>query len=213
MPRVRKSVESMNDLKRKLSQIKIDAANAVEDFTNYIKPELNIIKINEEEFEIKYLKKENLDDETIQWMLNLVRKNMMKMYINSDWGWNEVSKVDELTEPSARFFLILNQLKEKIGFVHFRFEWDENRVKCVLYCYEIQIESNYQRRGIGAAVMKILHHLARKFKMFKVMLTCFKHNKEALKFYKKQLKYHNDISCPSKFNQEACYEILSLNIL
>lgn len=211
MPKVCKQIESVDILKKKLCQKKIDAANDVKDFTSYVEPKFSSFKINQEEFKIKYLKKEDVDELMIKWMMDLIRKNMMKMYINSVWGWNEFSKINELMDENARFLLIFNHLEEKIGFVHFRFEWDESNIKCVLYCYEIQIEQGYQRKGIGAMAMKLLTYIAREFKMFKVMLTCFKENTQALKFYKKQLKYHNDPSCPSKFNQEACYEILSFN--
>jgi len=42
----------------------------------------------------------------------------------------------------------------------------------------------------------------------KVMLTCFKRNEKALKFYTKN-KYVIDANSPSRFNQVTDYELLS----
>ena len=46
----------------------------------------------------------------------------------------------------------------------------------VLYCYEIQLEADMMRRGLGRFMMKVLELLMIKAQLKKIMLTVFKHN-------------------------------------
>jgi len=96
-----------------------------------------------------------------------------------------------------------------IGFVHFRFELDDEQKFPVVYCYEIQIESAYQGKGLGKFLMNVLVEIGTRFKLNKVMLTCFKHNAQATKFYEK-LGYGQDVCSPSKCGLDRSYEILCL---
>lgn len=40
--------------------------------------------------------------------------------------------------------------------------------------YELQVEANAQGRGVGKALMELLHHTAKDWRMDKAMLTVFK---------------------------------------
>lgn len=80
----------------------------------------------------------------------------------------------------------------------------------VLYVYEIQIDPSYQRKGIGRFMMFALEMLAFKADMRKIMLTVFKHNPEADKFFKNTMKYEIDETCPiDDVVEQYDYEILS----
>ena len=58
-------------------------------------------------------------------------------------------------------------------------------------------------------LMNILKNIANHFKMWKIILTCFKNNLSAMNFYKKT-GFIIDSSSPSNYgNQKECYEILS----
>ena len=58
--------------------------------------------------------------------------------------------------------------------------------------------------------MTALEMLMMKSELLKIMLTVFKHNHSANKFFKKTLKYELDETCPIDTVQEQCdYEILS----
>ncbi len=46
----------------------------------------------------------------------------------------------------------------------------------VLYCYEIQLERDLMRQGLGRFMMKVLELLMIKAELKKIMLTVFKHN-------------------------------------
>ncbi len=147
--------------------------------------------------------------------LNLFKANMGTMYEKSSWGLDMKAKREELTHPNARF-LIATFDKQRDGdddvlaFAHFRFEVDDDDqpTREVLYLYEIQISSASQRSGLGKRMMQILEIVAMQMKMRMVMLTVFKNNQNAMKFYLK-LKYQIDEISPSQFEEEADYEIMS----
>ncbi|KAK8762228.1 hypothetical protein V5799_026505 [Amblyomma americanum] len=77
----------------------------------------------------------------------------------------------------------------------------------VLYCYELQLESHVQRRGLGSHLMRQLDVLAAHFRMCKTVLTVFKSNTGALAFYQKALGYRIDETSPA--GDAADYVILS----
>ena len=147
--------------------------------------------------------------------LDLFEKNMGEMYRKSSWGLNMEEKSAELRDDKARFLLLLDNNEKLTGFVHFRFEYDdeESPTCAVLYIFEIQIESTYRRCGAGKKLMGIAERIAREQSMTKVLLTVFKSNHQAMAFYTKKLGYNIDESSPSKFGESADYEILSLEII
>ena len=111
--------------------------------------------------------------------------------------------------------------KEVIGFANFRYEEDEdspnNKHSPITYLYELQISPSHTSLGLGQTLMTILELLSFKLKMTKVVLTVFKCNIGAMKFYLKKLKgYEIDECSPSNFegeeNASADYEILSKSI-
>lgn len=157
-----------------------------------------------------------ISEERFQQILNLFERNMGEMYKNSSWGLNLDEKSAELRDDKARFLLVLDDEEKLSGFVHFRFEYDdEESPSCaVLYLYEIQIESMYRRCGVGKRLMKIAEGIAREQSMKKIVLTVFKKNQQAMEFYTKTLGYVIDESSPSTIgDRHYDYEILCLKIL
>lgn len=146
--------------------------------------------------------------------LILFENNMGEMYRNSSWGLDMEEKSAELKHDKARFLFAIDNDERLAGFVHFRFEYDdEERPTCgVLYIYEIQIETGYRRCGVGKRLMGIAERIAREQSMAKVVLTVFKQNQQAMAFYTKSLGYDVDESSPSKFGESVDYEILSLKL-
>ena len=107
------------------------------------------------------------------------------------------------------WYLLAHDAEGKcVGFSHFRYDMDYDDE--VLYVYEIQIDPSYQRKGIGRFMMFALEMLAFKADMRKIMLTVFKHNPEADKFFKNTMKYEIDETCPiDDVVEQYDYEILS----
>ncbi|XP_023344829.1 N-alpha-acetyltransferase 40 isoform X2 [Eurytemora carolleeae] len=149
-----------------------------------------------------------LNEDTKDWMFKLLESNMKTAYQKSDWGWNEGNKKAELFEEAAWFLIARNDDGTPIAFSHFRFDMDFD--DDVLYCYEIQLEPEVRRKGLGRVMMKVLELIMMKADMIKIMLTVFKHNEAATTFFKKSLKYDVDETCPyNTIYEQFDYEILS----
>lgn len=152
----------------------------------------------------------DLDQDVKNWAFKLTEENMKKYYEESEWGWNPSAKQNELWNDTA-WYLIARDLDGNLkAFVHFRFEVEED--KPVVYCYEIQVESDVQRRGVGKFLMEIIHLIGHAFKLKKTMLTVFKHNESAFFFYTQSLGFQVDKTSPSMSGEDHCYEILSKRI-
>ncbi|KAL6744557.1 hypothetical protein Aduo_017480 [Ancylostoma duodenale] len=150
----------------------------------------------------------HLSKEQETWVFDLFKENMYALYSMSQWGWDPESKKAELGATTARFIIAKNERGENIGYTHYRFDMDHN---CpVLYCYEIQVEEKYQKKGVGTLLMQTLETLAEKTGMEKVMATVFAFNEKSLGFFHK-LGYETDITCPDE-NQGRDYLILSKTI-
>merc|ERR1712110_726581 len=120
-----------------------------------------------------------------------------------------MGKRKELCEDAA-WFLIARERETEIpvAFSHFRFDMDHD--DDVLYCYEIQLEESVRRKGLGKFMMKVLELMMMKCDLLKIMLTVFKHNDVASKFFKEVLKYDIDETCPyDSVYEQFDYEILS----
>ena len=155
----------------------------------------------------------DLSENQLQECLALFERNMGDMYRKSSWGLNMEEKKEEFQHDKARFLLLQSDDENLAGFVHFRFDYDdeEHPSAAVLYVFEIQIDQMYRRQGLGKKMMDIAETIALEAEMPKVMLTVFKSNKGAMDFYK-QLEYSIDETSPSKYNEPADYEILSRSI-
>lgn len=152
----------------------------------------------------------------IDQCVELTRINMREMYEQSEWGWDEAAKRKELTHRNAYLIQVRDPThpEQLIAFAHFRFELDEDKTRSVCYCYELQVAAQHQRSGLGRQLMKALEDIGRQFRMKKLLLTCFIHNKPAMAFYTESLGFHIDRFSPSKFpNQQTFYEILSKRIV
>lgn len=148
-----------------------------------------------------------------QKLFEMMRHNMQHMYENAKgWGWDPKFKWKELFSSKARY-LICQQTTEPfdvLGFSHFRFQVDTESepAEAVLYIYELQIVEGARKKGLGLRMMQILEALALKYNMRKTMLTVFKENTGAMKFYTEKAHYEVDASSPSCWDKDEDYEIL-----
>lgn len=190
------------------AQLKVDAANKIEDPMDLLLPFKKFDR-NGVCLTIQHHKAENMDKDLKDFVFHLCKENMQSLYEASNWGWKDRDKREELFEDKARFLIVRNEENLPVAFVHFRFdiEIDEE----VLYCYEIQLSESVRRKGLGKFLMQILELMAYKTEMVKVMLTTFKQNDAGSKFFKEALKYEVDESSPGEFvyEEECHYMILS----
>ncbi|KAE9420450.1 hypothetical protein Angca_007369, partial [Angiostrongylus cantonensis] len=150
----------------------------------------------------------HLSEQQAAWVFDLFKRNMFHLYSISQWGWDQESKKQELSATTARFLIAKNERGELIGYSHYRFDMDHH--SSVVYCYEIQIEERYQKKGVGTLLIQTLETLAERTGMEKVMATVFAFNEKSLAFFHK-LGYGIDVSCPDE-NQERDYLILSKKV-
>lgn len=208
----RKQKNSLKGFNNKKFEILISNANKCDNpLAGLVTGDYNI---DDQKFEVTCSRSSNLGEDTMNWVMQLTEANMSELYEQSEWGWNAANKRKELTHSTAYILLVKDQLNDRhCAFAHFRFEFDNNNFKGVIYCYELQIAQGYQRKGIGSLLMKLIRQVGAQFKMSRVMLTCFGYNQAAMDFYIKKLGYHVDKSSPSRCAEgKTFYEILSLKI-
>lgn len=187
----------------------------------------------EPELEVQFVS--SLSTSQLESCLKILQDNMETLYQQSEWGWNLDEKRHELLHEHARFILVMkndtegdikdsknsstadpsasnNETKIVVAFCHIRFDWDDDEqpTEPVVYVYELQIHSDYQRRGMGQVLMnQVLPHIGRRVQLNKCMLTVFHHNDAAMHFYRQHCEFTVDASSPSQFGEPADYEILS----
>jgi GNAT superfamily N-acetyltransferase len=159
----------------------------------------------------------------------MILEENMKTWYEKTWGWKETEKKKEIFQSDSRF-LCLYEVPESmnapnntvslgedvankrlVAFAMFRFEWDDEDEPehPVLFCYEVQIRQDHQGLKIGRFLMDQLLKISNHWKMWKVLLTCFKINKPAMDFYFK-IGFGIDANSPSSCGyDEEVYEILS----
>ena len=88
------------------------------------------------------------------WLMDLITRNMKAMYEQSQWGWKEANKKLEMLDDNAWYLIAKKEDDGKLlGFAHFRYDMDFDDE--VLYVYEIQLEEEIQRKGLGRFMMQV----------------------------------------------------------
>jgi hypothetical protein len=90
---------------------------------------------------------------------------------------------------------VQGQKSHVAGFVHYRFEIEDNveteDTDCSLYIHELQVASWAQGYGLGKRLMDVMEEFAKQSNMDKSMLTVFVYN-PAFNFYTEKLGYQED---------------------
>lgn len=214
----KKTTQAKEEKKRKKAEEKaqmdakwarVDAANAVENplapFAVFSKFERNGLNVT---FETK--KASALDEATLSWAFDLLRDNMESLYEQSEGGWSQREKKEELRSDKAWYLLARDQDGKPVAFCHFRFDLEYETE--IVHCYDLQLIESVRKKGLGKFMMQIIELMANKYEMKRIMLAVFNHNTVGQEFFKKKLKYEVDGSSPDAGLYEAQnfdYEILS----
>ncbi|CAO3652598.1 unnamed protein product [Mucor fragilis] len=151
---------------------------------------------------IDYYSVDDLPRELYEWTFQLVKTNLQDMYEKSKDGWNEKEKRKEMLVPQARYLIARSAIdpNDVKGFLHFQMVQEETMDDDIMancaYCYEIQIAESARGQGLGEYMMKLLSQIGTYWKMDKVMLTVFKANEKAFRFYIKKLGFELDEISP-----------------
>ncbi|GAA5962112.1 hypothetical protein JCM3765_005526 [Sporobolomyces pararoseus] len=164
----------------------------------------------------------SLPREVKDWIWELFESNMKSLYQQSEDGWDPADKRKELFHVESRFCVLRSndlsiesdgQKNRLLGYTIFRFDTEEtagDEEADVVYCYELQVESNAHGQGVGRLLMDRLERIGKATKMDKTMLTVFKANGSATSFYEK-IGFVVDEIDPSNYEEsdEVDYKILS----
>lgn len=205
----KKKKRKEENAKLEASLAKVEAANKIADPLELLSP-FKKFERNGLNLRIECMKVAKMEKDLVDWAFQLTKANMQALYEESDWGWKDKDKYAEMTEDKAQYLVAFDVTTGKpVAFTHFRFDMELDDE--VVYCYEIQLETECRRKGLGKFLMQILELLAFKTDMTKVMLTTFKNNKVSQDFFKKTMKYEVDEISPDDplFDDAYHYEILS----
>ncbi|XP_066584971.1 N-alpha-acetyltransferase 40 [Prorops nasuta] len=206
----RKTRRQLQAEKAALSETLVERANAIADPLASLEAFHTYVTKDGFEIHLKVIKAKDADAECLAWILDIMDRNMKKKYEQSKWGWNAEEKKEELTEEPAQYLLATCDGKY-VGFSHFRFDLDAGVE--VLYCYELQLEPEIRRKGLGRFMMYALESMAYHNKMKKVVLTVFMHNPNAVLFFR-SLGYRLDnTNLPTSGRNQLDYIILSNKFL
>lgn len=125
----------------------------------------------------------------------------------------------ELHHPDARFLLATPYpastptpppatlpTSPPVAFLHLRYLLD-NQLP-VLYAYEVQVDSEWQRGGLGSQLMRVGQLMCVQCGLACVVLTVFKSNVAGMQLYKQTLRYAVDeLSLADHADED--YEVLS----
>ena len=168
--------------------------------------------------DFEYMRTLPSKDLLMKWAFNLTKANMTQFYnACPGWSWSDRRKKAELRHGKARFLVAIaaeqsamvgGHIRHPIGFIHMRYEIE--RDKPVLYIYEFQVEPDYQGLGLGQSMLTWVEALARHLNLRSLMLTVFKANVAAFRFYQKA-GFTLDQDSPGLVDVEGShgYEILS----
>lgn len=112
-------------------------------------------------------------------------------------GWNPLKKRREMRLLDLRYLLLAREglieeghteeergLGRPVeGFLSFMLTWEDGVE--VIYCYEIHLEERVRGSGVGKRLMGLLEEVGRKAQVEKAMLTVFKSNEKAVRFYER----------------------------
>ncbi|XP_055378260.1 N-alpha-acetyltransferase 40 [Condylostylus longicornis] len=147
----------------------------------------------------------DVDPKILKWAFKLAERNVGLYYKTCSMGWQPKIKQRDLNKNWAKYLIAFDKRKTPIAYSMFRFDHDYG--KKVLYCYEMQIEQDFRRIGLGRFMMAALEKCAEFWNMEKVVLTVLRNNYDAKAFFSK-LDYKLDETSPDD-NEKVDYEILS----
>merc|ERR1712183_454894 len=177
----------------------VKIANDVEDPLAQLPKPFSVYNKNGLDLTLETVRAPDLDEKTLVWAYDMVSTNMKPLYdaaykgdpdMDAEFGGKEKEKKSELREDLAWYLLAKTKEATPVAFSHFRFDMDYDDE--VLYCYEMQVEKGFRRKGLGRFMMKVLEMLMIKADMLKMMCTIFKKDKPEAEFFKKALKFEQD---------------------
>ena len=142
-----------------------------------------------------------LSSKAIQACFDLIASTSSADYESSSIGWSPAKKKKEMRLPDLRYVLLAQRTEnedydwtsEIEGFMSFMLTYEDGYE--VIYLYEIHLPPQLQGKGFGKRLMEMIEEMGRKCRVEKAMLTVFRSNEAAIRFYEK-LGYGEDELSP-----------------
>ena len=161
------------------------------------------IDCSEHKYTITAMKMSHRPQHLQEGVFEMIKSSVSQFYDDS-CPWCDVEKRAELLHPDM-WNILASTGDCNLGFVNFRFDMDEGYD--VIYLYEIQVDPQAQRKGIGSVMMGIVERIAFENNITKVVLTSHRKNTVSQKFFREKLGYSDDESSPT--SEPVNYDILS----
>lgn len=156
----------------------------------------------------------------IEHCLKLVQQTSAEDYEKSGVGWSLAKKRREMKLPDLKYICLseygqpgeLSTTIRVIGFISFMITYEDGHE--VVYIYEIHFAPDWQGKGLGRKLMETVEAVGKSVGVEKVMLTVFRSNARAVRWYEK-LGYVEDEFSPEARTmrngvvKEPTYTILS----
>lgn len=129
---------------------------------------------------------DTIDEDDFERCFRLVERTSSATYRASSGGWSAVKKRKEMELLDIRY-LLLKSVEHNCrtgsvkGFLSFMITIEDEHEVC--YVYELHLRKEMQGRGVGKWMMKQVEKIGRRAGMEKTMLTVFRSNEGARKFY------------------------------
>ncbi|AEO60127.1 hypothetical protein MYCTH_2067021 [Thermothelomyces thermophilus ATCC 42464] len=137
------------------------------------------------EYSIDLIRAEDISEADISACFQLIEQTSRADYEKSTFKWQPKKKLKEMKSPGLRYILVKEKVTMAIrGFTSLMPTYEEGEP--VIYCYELHLQPELQRTGLGSLLMSFHSTVAANLPPIKkVMLTCFLSNQRGLSFYKK----------------------------
>ncbi|PYH78408.1 acyl-CoA N-acyltransferase [Aspergillus uvarum CBS 121591] len=146
----------------------------------------------------------------------LIETTSAEAYRASSIGWSPSKKRKEMQLPDMKYLILRRadpqeaalpdaevappieeeeeeEEEEVLGFLSFMVTYEDGFE--VVYCYEVHLAAAAQRQGLGARLMRVFLRIGEQLGMAKSMLTVFRANEAAIRFYER-LGFGVDESSP-----------------
>ena len=161
------------------------------------------IDFPDQKYTLSSIKMSNRPHHIQEWVFETIKKSVSYFYDES-CPWFDHEKRAEMLHPDM-WNLLASTGECHLGFVNFRFDMDEGYD--VVYLYEVQVDPQAQRKGIGSLLVEVVERIAFENNITKVVLTSHRKNTVSQKFFREKLDYTEDESSPT--SEAVNYDILS----
>jgi ribosomal protein S18 acetylase RimI-like enzyme len=157
----------------------------------------------------------SISDSDLEACLDLIEQTSGDAYRASPDGWSRRKKRKEMKLPDMKYLILRDfndegnaehiatpdkptpkerdetvaspvstpQPSDVLGFLSFMVTYEDSQE--VVYCYEIHLSPRARGRGVGSVLMKRMEAIGRAVGLEKAMLTVFKSNDVACRFYER----------------------------